>query len=262
MEIPPTPSESFSSKIVGDTTMPNGKTYFIKTTQIFPYSGPEADFVRVDDSANVYVYITNNNDCPDSEYNIFRLAAHDSTRWSVCVEVSPDSSDFLVLDFTSDIYYAYLGDSFSTKSFSGWNSLAFPTFRLAKGIGIVQIIGEAAGSIVLSGAIIDGMQYGEVTSVAFTPSINSKSTQPGSLDTYPNPFNMDTMIQYRIDLSSKVNIVVYDLLGRMVAEIEDQYRSPGLYYAKFDARDLPSGIYILTLLYDGQKLDRKILLLK
>jgi hypothetical protein len=72
---------------------------------------------------------------------------------------------------------------------------------------------------------------------------------------YPNPFNPETVINYKIQATSYVTLKVYDLLGREVATLVDEYKQPGEYNAQFAALNLPagrqgsqfpSGIYLYT----------------
>ena len=66
---------------------------------------------------------------------------------------------------------------------------------------------------------------------------------------YPNPFNPTTTIQYSIPnvasgfSLSKVQLKIYDLLGREVVELVNENQSAGNYEVKFDASNLTSGIY-------------------
>jgi hypothetical protein len=68
---------------------------------------------------------------------------------------------------------------------------------------------------------------------------------------YPNPFNPETVISYRIPSAENVSLKIYDLLGREVATLVNEYQQAGNYRSTFSAftrqgRDssaLSSGIY-------------------
>ena len=64
---------------------------------------------------------------------------------------------------------------------------------------------------------------------------------------YPNPFNSTTVISFKLPEAGNVQLKVYDILGREVATILDEYKSAGEYNQFFDAYNLPSGIYIYQL---------------
>lgn len=66
---------------------------------------------------------------------------------------------------------------------------------------------------------------------------------------YPNPFNPTTNIQYGLPESARVDLRVYDALGREVAVLVNQQQQAGLHTVVFDAGryNLASGVYIYRL---------------
>lgn len=64
---------------------------------------------------------------------------------------------------------------------------------------------------------------------------------------YPNPFNPSTMINYQLAINSKVTLRIYDIDGKIVATLVDQYQNLGYYTIKFNASRLHSGIYFCRL---------------
>ncbi len=81
---------------------------------------------------------------------------------------------------------------------------------------------------------------------------------------YPNPFNPTTIIKYSIPYGTevKVNLIVYDLLGKTVARLVNEKQSPGNYSVTFDASKLSSGLYFYRLTAGDFSQTRKMLLLK
>jgi serine protease len=79
---------------------------------------------------------------------------------------------------------------------------------------------------------------------------------------YPNPFNPTTNVEFQIAKRSHVSLKVFDLLGRGVATLADEERSPGSYKVTWDASNLPSGIYFYRLEAGGFVETRKMVLLK
>jgi len=61
---------------------------------------------------------------------------------------------------------------------------------------------------------------------------------------YPNPFNPATTIRFAIPSDGLVQLQVYDILGREITALVNEYRHKGNYEVKFDAGKLSSGIYI------------------
>ncbi len=68
---------------------------------------------------------------------------------------------------------------------------------------------------------------------------------------YPNPFNPSTAISYQLSALSFVNLAVYDLSGRKVAELVNGWRDIGSHEVTFDASDLSSGMYLYKLHVSG-----------
>jgi hypothetical protein len=67
------------------------------------------------------------------------------------------------------------------------------------------------------------------------------------LQNYPNPFNSGTTIRYFIVKPDRVTLTVYDLLGREIQTLIDDFRRAGFHTTTFDATDLPSGMYFYRL---------------
>jgi hypothetical protein len=60
---------------------------------------------------------------------------------------------------------------------------------------------------------------------------------------YPNPFNPATTIKIGIPEDGRVRLLVYNLLGEMVAEVTNEVMAAGYHEITFDAGSLASGIY-------------------
>jgi hypothetical protein len=86
---------------------------------------------------------------------------------------------------------------------------------------------------------------------------------------YPNPFNPSTTIRYSIPSSfiqnsttNKVSLIIYDILGKEVVMLVDQYQGAGDYEIVFDANNLASGTYIYRLQIGNYAETKKMILLK
>lgn len=72
---------------------------------------------------------------------------------------------------------------------------------------------------------------------------------------YPNPFNPTTKIQYSIPSNLRIVLKLFDILGKEIALLKDEIKEAGTYELTFNAKDLPSGIYIYQLnAYEGNNL--------
>ena len=88
---------------------------------------------------------------------------------------------------------------------------------------------------------------------------------------YPNPFNPTTKIRFEIpnDLSflrkqesSKVSLVVYDILGKEITTLVNEQLKPGTYEVTFDGSNLSSGIYFYQLNAGDYTKTMKMLMIK
>jgi hypothetical protein len=88
-----------------------------------------------------------------------------------------------------------------------------------------------------------------------------------SMKNFPNPFNSNTTISYFIPKSSKVTIIIYDLLGRKINVIADRYYEAGYGSVKWNGKDtkgnsVNAGLYICKLIADEYQHTMKMVLLK
>ena len=79
---------------------------------------------------------------------------------------------------------------------------------------------------------------------------------------YPNPFNPSTTISYQLPVRSHVNLKIYDLLGREVAEVFDGEQTSGRKSITWDAAAFSSGIYFYRLTIGGFSDVKKLVLVK
>jgi hypothetical protein len=79
---------------------------------------------------------------------------------------------------------------------------------------------------------------------------------------YPNPFNPVTNIKFGIPESGDVRLVVYDILGREVRTLMNEFKNPGTYEVQFDATNMASGIYFYSLQTQRGIETKKMLMIK
>ena len=79
---------------------------------------------------------------------------------------------------------------------------------------------------------------------------------------YPNPFNPTTNIRYSIEKASLVTLNVFDILGRKVATLVNQYQTAGVHTVNFNASNLASGVYFYRLEAGSFNNVKKMLLIK
>jgi glycosidase len=79
---------------------------------------------------------------------------------------------------------------------------------------------------------------------------------------YPNPFNPVTTITFNLPEEGMTELIIYDVLGKMVATLVDEVKPAGVHKVQFDAAKLSSGIYFYRVNYQDKTLVRKMLLIK
>ncbi|MBT7787239.1 MAG: T9SS type A sorting domain-containing protein, partial [Calditrichaeota bacterium] len=79
---------------------------------------------------------------------------------------------------------------------------------------------------------------------------------------YPNPFNAETNISFALPLSGKVTVTAYDLTGRPVATIANEYRQVGLHEINWNAEGLQAGVYMIEVVSGYNRGISKVILLK
>ena len=82
------------------------------------------------------------------------------------------------------------------------------------------------------------------------------------MQNYPNPFNPITNIDYSIKEEGNVELIIYDVLGKVVEKLVDERKTAGNYSAQFDASKLSSGIYFYSLRVNDFVDTKKMLLIK
>lgn len=79
---------------------------------------------------------------------------------------------------------------------------------------------------------------------------------------YPNPFNPSTKINFGIPKSGLVSIKVYDINGKLIGVLLNEYKNAGSYSVSFNGSNLSSGIYFYTLSSTDFIQTKKMILIK
>ncbi len=79
---------------------------------------------------------------------------------------------------------------------------------------------------------------------------------------YPNPFNPTTTIQFSIPQAGNVKLVLYDVLGREIQTVANNFYTQGLHQVTINGKELQSGVLYCRMFYNQQSGVQKLLLLK
>ncbi len=113
-----------------------------------------------------------------------------------------------------------------------------------------------------NGELLRRKSYYDLSSSNSVAYFDGEETSYKLNQNYPNPFNPTTIINYQLSTTGFVSLKVYDILGREVAVLVNEYKTPGNYSVQFNveklhqprqgggltgATSLPSGVYFYTL---------------
>ncbi len=94
----------------------------------------------------------------------------------------------------------------------------------------------------------DGITSTNLLSITKTEENEIASVKEFNLQqNYPNPFNAQTVIRFSVPFEQKVEIKIYDILGNEIDCLIDDVINTGEYTTRFDASNLPSGVYYCCL---------------
>ena len=124
-----------------------------------------------------------------------------------------------------------------------------------------------------SGAVASANPYGQILlwplqqeDVSAVP-VETHRLAGFQLVAAPNPFNPQTKISFYADKPQHIRLAVYDIRGRLIAEITDQQYQVGEHSVDWNGRDsagraVPSGEYFFRMVIGGQVETRKAMLLR
>ena len=147
------------------------------------------------------------------------------------------------------------------------NDLAFDN-----GGNLYGIIGASSqiGSLIsidtstAQGVIVGSIGFKDITGLDFSNNSIASAAQIDNVvpekfslsQNYPNPFNPSTTIEFGIPKAANVKLIIYDLLGKVVKELVNNYRQAGIYKVNWNSHDnngknVSSGIYFYELKVSG-----------
>ena len=135
---------------------------------------------------------------------------------------------------------------------------------------VTSVVGEAEytlADIQNGGFDLAKKNYSEIMFSGETLPVIYKLSQ-----NYPNPFNPSTTIKFQLPTSGVVTLKIYDILGREVTTLVDEFKTEGRYEVVFsaiggsasggNASSLASGVYLYRLIVNDYVDVKKMMLLK
>ncbi|MGD8306576.1 MAG: T9SS type A sorting domain-containing protein [Ignavibacteria bacterium] len=247
----PPDTSYLSVQVIGDSILQNNQTYFVLSRSDLI----GGSLVRADTNF-IYYYNTFHN----SEDTIINLSVllndpyfpESEYAWSVEL-ISIDTMDIFgfssrTLQYRLDgliLRYVNLSDKFGLYHLYSPGEPPWP--------------GSSPWSTELYYTVIGGEEYGNPVSVEDENPV--KLSDFSLSQNYPNPFNPETKIKFYIPETGFVTLKVYDLLGNEVSILVNDEKTSGNYVVRFDASDLPSGIYFYVIqIWDFVECKKMVLL--
>jgi hypothetical protein len=142
--------------------------------------------------------------------------------------------------------------------------------------GRIHISGDLEGFqtsqsfVTVNSGILDLSGVDIVLAPASVTSVSTGAEVPRTFaldQNYPNPFNPSTQIAYTIPAAGVVSLMIFNVIGQVVATLVDGPGTPGKYVVTWNSRDdrgvqAPSGVYFYRLQVGSFTAVRKLMLLK
>ncbi|CAF3816466.1 unnamed protein product, partial [Rotaria sp. Silwood1] len=172
--------------------------------------------------------------------------------------------DFCNVEVSSDNGTTWQTVTTYNGSLTTWTQVSLDITQYAGGSSNFKIRFRlsADGGTVGDGWYVDDIKLTNYSTVTGVNQINEFATKFTLKQNYPNPFNPTTKIQYAVAKSGFVSLKVYDLTGKVVADLVNNNQTVGTYDVDFNAVALASGVYYYKLEAEGFAETKKMLLIK
>ncbi len=170
---------------------------------------------------------------------------------------------FQLYDLQRSINNGPFSSIFQTDNFNTTSYLDYGVYWVPNQYAVTVLYRITA--IYDSPFIVDMSNYQKISTVDqwLWKSSSSKINQEYLVSqNYPNPFNSFTRILYQIQSGGFVNLVIYDVLGRELRSLVNEFKEQGEYFVDFDGVTFNSGLYIYTIKLNNYTVTKQMLLLK
>lgn len=224
----------------------------------------------IDKEGNIYAIVYDTTCCPYYP-KLVSLSHNGELRWEYIFD-DEESDEFrqpLICDSEGTVYVG---------STNGYNYYAISSegelkWKLPLTFGEQQV--DNTGAISKDGTLYLGVHDVSMLSAQTKTLIAIRDTGTVSVSendmnlkdyslsqNYPNPFNPITTISYQIKERGFVKLIVYNILGKKIATLVNEEQTRSNYSVNFDGNNLPSGVYIYTLIVNGFTKNKKMILLR
>jgi predicted acyl esterase len=128
---------------------------------------------------------------------------------------------------------------------------------------VLPVLNNGTNNVFLStSSYIDLPMVAPVAEASNKGNLNNSPQQYTLNQNYPNPFNPSTSITYSIASAGMVELKVYDILGREVKTLVNEFKAPGSYSINFDASGFASGVYFYKIISGNFNAVKRMILVK
>ncbi len=242
--------EDFLTKtIVGTEVLSNGKEYFKIEEKYFNSSYAQFVYERIDSSEGLAYAFDENCTNPSHERMVYDFLAIRGD--SILIQYDCIVIEKTFFETEEDFQIWQINSQLRRFTF---DYLLYYNYDMVENIGLFhQKTGYDFGetNYFLNGCVLNGTVYGDTT----VTDVNEDTPIPKEFSLYqnfPNPFNPSTTIDYDLPVSSHVTLKIFDILGREIETLVDEFQQAGNHSAQFLSNaELPSGVYFYQLAIDG-----------
>jgi len=162
------------------------------------------------------------------------------------------------------------------EAISDYNTIYLNNINTSKGMHALinkEILSAGEGDNFIGGSGIENLEYKQTRINGILSALINKrfnilskiNTQPESFElsqNYPNPFNPVTKITFNIPVSGNISIKVYDITGKEIKTLVNEFRNAGTYDTEFNGADLSSGVYYYKMETSNFSEIKKMILIK
>lgn len=250
-------------------------SYFINPIKP-PAMLPDSGTYIIDSSLNVFSnWAASGSGCVEEYIPVYKLNGSQGDQWVMCdlgygngyemarIKEIRNAVILGVNTTTMWIDYYLAEDSSDTTGLGRGGDV------LGKGFGLIARQSEGWPGIFIKGAVINGVLYGDTTTVGVNEFFDHYSPEDFQLyQNYPNPFNPATTIKFELRSGGILSLIIYDMLGNEVTRLVDRtYYPAGKFEKDWSGTDnnryvLSSGVYFYRLSIDNQSITKSMVLIK
>jgi photosystem II stability/assembly factor-like uncharacterized protein len=143
------------------------------------------------------------------------------------------------------------------------NGLTWRRTISGMGVRIPTLALLQTGDYLYAGTSYTGVWRRNVSELLSIGSTGNTAPDKYSLEqNYPNPFNPVTVIKYSLSSPGIISLKVYDISGKLVAELVNGLQTQGTHTVEFNGSTLSSGVYYYVLKAGSFTQTKKMILMK